>query len=300
MDERVAETGGRREGLQYNVDDELVPADAASVDVRDRGFRYGDAVVEPMRAYGGRIFAWPAHFTRLRRGVEALAIRPPVTERELRGRVRETLRANDLLDAFVRVSVTGGVDAGGQNPNRSTDPTVVVTVAPTPRGGTEGRRSWGSPATLETVAVRRVPNGSVPSHVLSHNRLAGVLGFLDADDFVDDVILLDRRGRPTQTATASLFFVRDGTLATPSTGLSVHPGVRRWLTLEIADELDVPTETERYDLGALASADEVFLANTRWETRPVQSIDGARYPEAGPVATAIGEALDRLVEERHY
>ncbi|MFB6081892.1 MAG: aminotransferase class IV [Halanaeroarchaeum sp.] len=300
MDDFVADSGSTGDDRQYHVNGALVPATEATVDVMDRGFRYGDAAVEPMRAYGGRVFAWPAHFTRLSRSCEALAIRPGITERDLRDRVRETLRANDLLDALVRISVTGGVDAGGANPDRTADSTVVITVEGSPRGGTDGRRSWGSPATVETVDVRRVPHAAIPSNVLTHNRLESVLAFLDAEDFVDDVLLTDEDGAVTQTATGAIFFVADGTLRTPSAGLSVHPGVRRWLVMEIADELDVPVETGRYDLAAIAGADEVFIANTRWEVRPVQAIDGARYPEAGPVAEAVGGALDRLIDEGHY
>lgn len=301
MDESAADHGGpTRRTRTYNVDGSLVPADEATVDVRDRGFRYGDAAVEPMRAYGGQVFAWPAHFTRLSRSCEALGIRPGVSERDLRTRVRETLRANGLLDAYVRVTVTGGTDGGGVNPDRTVDATVVVTVEPMPRGGTEGRRPWGSPATVETVDVRRLPHGTIPSQVRTANRLESVLAFLDAEDFVDDVLVLDADGALTQTATGAFFFVTDGTLHTPSAGLSVHPGIRRWLVLEVAAELGIPTETGRYPLEALARADEAFLANTRWEIRPVDTIDGARYAEDGDVTTAIAEAYDRLVESRHY
>ena len=114
------------------------------------------------------------------------------------------------------------------------------------------------------------------------------------------MLVLDEDGAVTQTATGAFFFVVDGTLHTPSAGLSVHPGIMRWFALEIADELGVPTETGRYGLEAIASADEAFIANNRWEIRPVDTIDGARYAEDGDVTRAIAEAYDHLVDSRHY
>ncbi|MFB6124620.1 MAG: aminotransferase class IV [Halanaeroarchaeum sp.] len=299
MDDSAADSRSDRGTRQFDVDGDLVPAHAATVDVRDRGFRYGDAVVEPLRAYGGRIFAWPAHYTRLSRACETLAIDLPLSERALRKRVRATLSANDLLDASVELSVTGGRDVGPE-PDRSVDPTVVITVESMPRGGSAGRRPWGHPATLETVAVEQVPDAALPSQVRSHSQLSAVLGYLAADDAVDDVLFRDRDGAVTQTATSAVFLASEGVLRTPSAALSVHPGVRRWFVLQIADELGIPVETGRFGLETVADADEVFVANTRWEIRPVRTIDGATYPVVGPVTEAIGTAFNRLVDDRHY
>ena len=40
----------------FHVDGALVPAEEATVSVRDRGFQYGDAAFETMRAYGAIFF----------------------------------------------------------------------------------------------------------------------------------------------------------------------------------------------------------------------------------------------------
>jgi len=44
------------EELRYHVDGEIVPASQATVSVEDRGFAYGDAAFETLRAYGGEVF----------------------------------------------------------------------------------------------------------------------------------------------------------------------------------------------------------------------------------------------------
>jgi len=134
--------------LRYHVDGELVPAEAAAVSVRDRGFVYGDAVFETLRAYGGDVFRWDAHTDRLTASAEALSLDHGVSDAELKRRVDETLRANDLEDASVKLSVTRGVQSDTLTPDPEIDPTVVVQVTPRPRAasirppsGTSRRRS---------------------------------------------------------------------------------------------------------------------------------------------------------------
>jgi len=93
-----------------HVDGDLVP-ESRAVAARDRGFRYGDAAVETLRAYGGEPFEWAAHADRLRAACRALGIGHGIADAELRDRVEATLTANDLRDALVRLSVTRGPEA---------------------------------------------------------------------------------------------------------------------------------------------------------------------------------------------
>src|SRR6056297_568401 len=125
------------EELLYHVDGEIVPASEATVDVRDRGFLYGDAAFETMRAYGGEIFEWPAHADRLEETCSVLGLDHGIAADELARRIDETLAATDLGDAYVRLSITRGVQPGKLTPQTEVDPTVVIYVKPLPRGGLE-------------------------------------------------------------------------------------------------------------------------------------------------------------------
>jgi len=216
-----------------HVDGELVAAEDATVSVRDRGFRYGDAAVETLRAYGGQVFAWAAHAKRLRATCDALGIDHGLSERDLRGRIHATLAANDLADAAVRLTVTRGAQSGSLAPDADTDPTVVVTTDELPPGGVDGERVWSEPATTATAAVERVADDAVPAVGKTHSYLNSVLARIDVDD-ADEAVLLDSEGRVTGGAASNLFFVADGTLHTPSLDLPVVPGVTRWAVIELA------------------------------------------------------------------
>ena len=101
---------------RYHVDGEIVPASAATVSVEDRGFAYGDAAFETLRAYGGEVFRWDDHAARLADTCETLGLDHGLADADLKARINETLAANDLADAYVKLSITRGVQPGTLDP----------------------------------------------------------------------------------------------------------------------------------------------------------------------------------------
>lgn len=291
---------------RVHVDGELVPGEQATVSVHDRGFRYGDGAFETLRAYGGTVFAWDAHADRLERTCETLGFADAMPDREdLHDRVRETLAANDLADAYVRLTVSRGVQAGKLTPVPDPDPTVVVVARPLPRGGLDGEPAWDEPAVLQTVKTRRVAGDAIPSDAKTLNYLDGVLARLElrraaTDDYAaDEAIMRDAEGHVLEGATSNVFLVEKGVLRTPSTSLDLLPGITRGVVLEFAAEEDFPVETGRVELEELRNADEAFLTNTTWEVRPVASVDGLDVG-GGPITQLLRRRYAERVEEDCY
>ncbi|UPV73043.1 aminotransferase class IV [Halorussus limi] len=305
--------------MQYHVDGDLVPADEATVSVRDRGFMYGDAAFETLRAYGGRVFEWEAHADRLRRTCRALSLDHGLSDEELRGRIRETLAANDLDDAYVKLSISRGVQPGKLSPGPVEVPTVVVYVADLPRGGRPDRGGepvWDGPATAAVVETRRIPDAALPAGAKTHNYLNGILARLELRDrnasgsggaeraAPDEAIVRDADGNLAEGATSNLFFVSDGVLHTPSLDGPILPGVTRRVVLELAESEDIPVEEGTYGPADLRDADEAFLTNSTWEIRPLAAVEGpdgetAKFG-AGPITDRLADAFDARVERDHY
>ncbi|GGN10724.1 aminotransferase class IV [Halarchaeum nitratireducens] len=283
--------------MQYHVDGALVDADAASVSVADRGFRYGDAAFETLRAYGGTVFRWDDHAARLRNTLDALGFERYPDAADIRARVRETLAANDLADAYVRVSVTRGAQPGALTPGPA-DPTVIVVTKPLPRGGTAGDDVWDAPASARVVETRRVPDAAVPAAAKTHNYLNGILARNELDG-EDEALLCDVDGRLAEGATSNAFWVRDDTLHTPTLDGDVLPGVTRRAVLDLAAREGIDVETGTYDPVALRRADEAFLTNTTWEIRPLVDVDGTALP-VGPLTERLAARFDAAVEAAHY
>ena len=284
--------------MQYHVNGRLVDAAAASVSVEDRGFLYGDAAFETCRAYGGTVFEWNAHLDRLTKTCETLGMGNAVPD-DLHARIEATLAANGLDDAYVRVSVTRGVQPGKLTPATDVDPTVVIIVKPLPRGGGDGEDVWDGAADVRTVERRRIPEASMPADAKTHNYLDGILARLELRGTdADECLVRDVDGAVAEGATSNVFFVDDGTLKTPSLAAPILPGVTRAVVLELAAELDVPVETGTYDPDAIRTADEAFLTNTTWEVRPVAAVDGSAVG-GGPLTEDLATAFDRRVETRY-
>ncbi len=283
-----------------HLDGELVDEEAR-VSVFDRGFRYGDGVFETLRVYGGEVFAWEEHADRLDRSCAALGIDHGIDRSTLHERIRTTLEANELVEAYVRLSITRGVQGGLLEPRPDVDPTVVIVAEALPRGGEDGEPTWDGPAAVTISDVQRMPDASIPAEAKTHNFLNGILARLDARDVgADEALLLDRRGALTEGTVTNLFLVRDGRLATPNPDVCpLLPGITRRRVLELAGELDIETSVTVVYPRDLEAADEAFLTNTTGEIRPIGSVDGTGLGR-GPVTNRLIEAFDRMIEETCY
>lgn len=288
------------EDLLFHVDGDLVPAGEASVSVQDRGFLYGDAAFETLRAYGGAVFDWASHAARLESTCDLLGIDHGLDSDDLHARIRATLDANDLEDAYVRLSVTRGVQPGKLTPQPEVDPTVVIIVKPLPRGGLTGEPVWDGPANLQTVRTQRVADAAIPARAKTHNYLNGVLARLELRGTdADEALMLDSEGRVTEGATSNVFVVDGDGLATPSLDAPVLPGVTRAEVLDIAREEGIPVRETTLTHRTVREADEVFLTNSTWEVRPVSRVDDVET-ETGSVTQLLAHCFRERIEDRFY
>ncbi|TKX73493.1 aminodeoxychorismate lyase [Halorubrum sp. GN11_10-6_MGM] len=300
----AGETG--EEPRRYHVDGDLVPAAEATVSVEDRGFAYGDAAFETMRAYGGECFRWDAHADRLADTCETLGLDHGIADAELKRRVDETLAANDLADAYVKLSITRGVQPGTLDPAPEVDPTVVVIAKPLPRGGVGSDPVHDGPAALQTTKTRKAADRAIRAAAKTHNYLNGILARLELRvTGADEALMLDPDGHVAEGATSNLFFVDGTALKTPSLDGPILPGVTRATVIEIAESEGIPVEEGTYAPDAVREADEAFLTNSTWEIRPVAAVDGIAVDGdgeevAGPLTTLLSRLFDRRIEEAHY
>src|SRR3954453_18987061 len=89
------------------VDGALVDEAAARVSPMDHGLLVGDGVFETLRVYGGVPFAWRRHLQRL--APAAAGLRPQLPAGATpRGRADPVLAANQLTEARLRITITGG------------------------------------------------------------------------------------------------------------------------------------------------------------------------------------------------
>jgi branched-chain amino acid aminotransferase len=258
----------------------LVDETAAVVSVFDRGFLFGDAVFESMRALDGRIFRLDRHLARLERSADLVGITGMPARADLARAVEELLEANRLRDARLRLTVSRGRGRPGDYVGSEGPLTQVISASPF---------SGPDLALFDTgVPIVVAPRRAVPAEVLdpaikSTSRIVAVLARREARDCgAFEAIFLDAAGHLTEGTASNLFLVRDRRLLTPASPGGALPGVTRAAVIEVAGEAGLAVIEDRLPADLLPAADEIFLTNTSWEVLPVAAVDGRRVAGSCP------------------
>ena len=110
--------------IQVYVNGQYFPKEEAKISVFDHGFLYGDGIFEGIRAYDGKVFRLKEHIDRLYNGAKGIMLDISLTKEEMAEVVLETLRKNELRDAYIRLVVSRGTGDLGLDPEVS-KPTII-------------------------------------------------------------------------------------------------------------------------------------------------------------------------------
>lgn len=261
--------------MKIYLNGDIVPESKALVPVTDRGFLYGDGVFETMRAYGGEIFMLDRHMERLARSAELIGMQLPKAEGGTVEAIMETLRANSLEDAIIRVSVTRGTGPRGIDPTVKTVPTFVVMAWPFSPYDPEYFRSG---VELIIARTRRNTSSSLDPAIKSMNFLNNIMAKGEASRAgVFDALMLNADGHVAECTVSNIFFVKDGIVHTPSLDTGILAGVTREHVLFLARGTRHPVGEGIYAPPELLAADEVFLTGTSIEVLPVRRVEAVEF-----------------------
>ena len=269
----------------------IVDGDAAVVTVDDRGFRFADGLFETMRAYGGTVFRLNAHMERLHGGARRIGLELPDG---LERAVAETLAANGLRNAAVRLVVTRGAGGDGLLPPRPATPTTVVTARQY-----VPRESWYRLGIRAIIARGRVNEHAATAGLKHLGYGDNVIARSEAHDAgCEEALLLDTAGHLAEATVCNIFVRVDRVLLTPALSCGALPGITRQAVRELGTPLGLEVREVALDPEVLAQADEVFLTNTLREIVPLVAVDdvpvGAGRP--GTVTLRLLEAYRTLVQ----
>jgi len=112
--------------LKIYISGTLYDKEDAKISVYDHGLLYGDGVFEGLRSYGGKVFRLDQHLDRLYESAKAIWLQIPMTQPDLAKAVNETVAVNGIQDGYVRLVVTRGAGSLGLDPNRTSNPQVII------------------------------------------------------------------------------------------------------------------------------------------------------------------------------
>ena len=265
---------------------QVVVAEKARISPLDHGFLYGAGLFETMRTVQGRPMFFAAHMARLRDSADALGFAVPWTDEELEQGILDTMAANRLPDAYVRLTVTRGEGALGPSGKSCGQPTLVIYVKELQLPPASVYEKGRNLHVLDTI--RSTSETSVRTKSL--NYLNSLLAYRELElRGGGEGIQLTREGFVAEGAVSNLFFVVNGELWTPSLETGILPGVTREWVLREAEKTGVAVREACFTLADIANASEAFTTSSVVGLIPAVSINAAAVGSgaAGPVTTAL-------------
>jgi len=260
------------ERLVY-INGQLLPQSQAKISVFDHGLLYGDGVFEGIRAYNGRVFRLTEHLERLYRSAQAIMLAIPLTPEGLEEAVLETLRANSLRDAYIRLVVTRGVGDLGLDPAKCASGACTIIICD--KIQLYPARFYEEGLELNTVTTRRNLPQALSSQIKSLNYLNNVLAKIEVTRAgLQEGIMLNHEGYVAEATGDNIFIAADGKLVTPPVSAGILEGITRAVVMELAAEFGIGVVEERFLQYDVYTASECFLTGTAAEIVPVVKVDG--------------------------
>jgi len=257
--------------MKIYLNGKFVGRNEAKVSVFDHGLLYGDGVFEGVRSYQNLVFKLHEHIDRLYETAHTLMIAIPLTKKEMIQAVVDTLKANKLSDAYIRVIVTRGVGDLGLDPRKCTGGPSIIIIAD--KITLYPKELYNKGMEIITVpTVRNCPEALNP-RLKSLNYLNNILAKIEANNSgYCEAIMLDPQGYVAECTGDNIFIVKRGVMSTPSQGRL--QGITRDAVITLAFKNKIQTLEHLITRHEVYTADECFLTGTAAEIIPVVKVDG--------------------------
>lgn len=255
---------------------EILPAKFAQLSFANRGFRFGEGLVEEMRSTGIRVPFFSAHFQRLSKGLNILGISylSAFSEEDLRrsvellihrkklyntNKVRITLWREDddaLLAQKLKVQYLIEVDVLNEKSFTLNEKGFNMDVFP----GAYKEKSYLSsyPTTNQLFTMQALRYAKTQK--------------------IEACIITNPEGKIIEEATSNIFFASGKTIYTPAVAWGCIDGIIRQKVLEIAEkEGYIVIETDPLLPSFIYEVEEIFLTNDVYGIRWVSGYKDKRF-----------------------
>lgn len=261
--------------MKVYLNGKLVPAKEAVVSVFDHGFLYGDGVYETMRVYDGVIFMLGEHLRRLYCSASMIGLTIPLDTDSLKNPIYETLIANSLKNAFIRLTISRGYGPIGLDPDLCPKPTIVI-IAEEMRDYPKAFYEKG--ISLIIPETKRNLREALNPQIKSLNFLNNILAKIEAKKRgAYDAVMLNVYEKLTEGTISNVFFDKDGILCTPSIGCGILDGITRGVVIDLALRKGIRVKEDEFTKEDIYAATEVFITSTTLEVMPVSKVDDQKY-----------------------
>jgi len=257
--------------LQVYINGKLYPTDEAKVSVYDHGLLYGDGVFEGIRSYGGRVFKLAEHLDRLWDSARAICLEIPISKQQMGRAIEDTLKTNGIKDGYIRVLVTRGRGTLGLDPNKCSDPQVIII---TDRIELYPSELYEKGLEIITVSTIRNHPAALSPRIKSLNYLNNILAKVEGlQAGCIEALMLNHKGEVAECTGDNVFLVRGGRIFTPPIDAGILEGITRDTVIGLARESGIEVLEVALTKHDVYIAEECFLTGTAAEVVPVVKVD---------------------------
>ncbi len=283
--------------LKVYIGGTLFDKDDAKISVYDHGLLYGDGVFEGIRSYGGKAFLLDEHLERLWCSAKAIWLEIPMAKPQMAKAIQDTLDVNGIRDGYIRVVVTRGAGTLGLDPNRCSDPQVIVI---TDKITLYPKEYYDNGLEIITVSTQRNHPAALSPRIKSLNYLNNILAKIEGlQAGCIEALMLNHKGEVAECTGDNVFLARGGRLLTPPNDAGILEGITRAAVMRLARGAGIEVHEVALTKHDVYIADECFLTGTAAEVVPVVKVDSRTIGDGrpGPITRDLMERFHGLTRQ---
>ena len=263
------------------LDGEYLPETEAKVSIFDRGFLMADGVYEVTSVLDGKLIDFPGHMERLKRSLDELAMKNPLSDDDWLTVHRKLVAENAIIEGLIYLQVTRG------NPGdrdfaypENCEPTVVLFTQSKPGLADSAQAKTG--ISVVTVPDIRWHRRDIKTVQLLYPSMAK----MEAKARGADDAWLVEDGFVTEGTSNNAYIVKGNKIITRALSNDILHGITRAAVLRFAREAQLQVEERSFTVDEAKEADEAFVTSASGFVMPVVSIDDAKLGDGTPGTTA--------------
>ena len=247
------------------------PIGEAMVPIQDAGFIHADAAYDVVSASRGYIFRMDDHIKRFRESCEKFLLENPYSDEETVEILTNLVRLTGLKDAYIWWAVTRGELVGGDRANPKYVNQFYAFVTPYSFIMNDEVRIRGANLRV-SEEFERISSRAVDPTAKNFHWMDMKLSIFEAlKAGADWSVLSDGKGHLTEAPGSNIFLIKDHCIRTPAEGCL--EGITRQSVLDLANELQIPTDVGEVTVDELINADEAFLTSTAGGIMPIARVN---------------------------